>query len=176
MRDRRCGIPVIDRVLRAADQSWVHEPGSEFLAANPIHIPRWDTILKERSWETNEKTPDQAITWSTTSQANPFVRLPKELLHHILSYLTCRDAVHLRLVSPVFHRLPGWLFRDYLKNEMPWLWEVDDLQVAEDSWQNLYRMAARSTEDIKGLKKRKMVWEACEEICKTIKELQEGNQ
>ena len=76
----------------------------------------------------------------------------------ILDYLGSKDIAKLRLATPVFRQLPTILFRRLLLEDMPWLFEVKDLDVAKINWYDCY-CALKS-----GLRNRRRIWRDVEEL------------
>jgi hypothetical protein len=113
----------------SSHQWWHHEPGLEYLAANPLFVPALDPIL--RSVEASDCTFGSQQGAFRVAEAAPaqffkdrFNTLPQELILEVLSHLPSRDIANLRLASRMFRQLPVLLWRHLLRKEMPWLWEV----------------------------------------------------
>lgn len=86
----------------------------------------------------------------------------------ILDYLGSKDIAKLRLATPVFRQLPTVLFRTLLLENMPWLSEVKDLDVANINWYDCC-CALKS-----GLRNRRRIWRDVEELIGRIQSLQES--
>lgn len=120
--------PMHPAVWSAQDQWWDHENGSEFLVANPVHIPALRDIL-EHAMQT-ESDVDLTEHFSNMSVASPaterdtFNKLPQELRDSILDHLPSEDIANLRLASSSFHRLTNSLWHRLVREDMPWLWEA----------------------------------------------------
>jgi len=115
---------------------WNHIPGTEYLASNPNHIPVLDNIINSCI---NPDTPvlpevytDAPIPGTTRTQRDPFLILSPELLLLILSYLPYRDVTALRLSTRAYRTLPRTFFRTMIKERMPWIWEINELDVPYD--------------------------------------------
>ena len=111
------------------DQWWVHRKGTEYLAANPLYIPKLRDIF-QRAIST---APDftirdnafQKLETSGTSTGNdPFACLPAELRIAILDNLRSKDIAALRLASRTFVQMPISYFQKLINRELPWLWEA----------------------------------------------------
>lgn len=156
----------------------MHEPGCEYLVANPIEVPDLPDIL-ERLVDSNckkmtfgdAKEGDDSQTQGhrmspTTSKSiqDPFSRLPAEVNSMVLDHLGSKDIAKLRLATPVFRQLPTILFRKLLLKEMPWLFEVKDLDVARINWHDCYCALKSACRDLKGLQNRRRIWRDIEEL------------
>ncbi|PLB36536.1 F-box protein [Aspergillus candidus] len=122
-------IPRCAEVLSAQEQFWGHEPGSEFLAANPLHVPYLPRILQaaveDASFDASAGVFDLSLHMSHgTSVHDPLATLPFEIQHLILGFLGSRDIANLRLASRAFQHLPNGLWYRLVREEMPWLWEA----------------------------------------------------
>jgi hypothetical protein len=119
---------------RGSGQWWQHVPGDEYLAANPVLVPALPAIFRNAAEmdplfdiqaSAFERTAqDGSLTAHTHAQADPFDIFPHELITILLSYLPPRDIATLRLTSRAFLHLPISFFRDLLRREMPFLWEI----------------------------------------------------
>jgi hypothetical protein len=127
-------------VYRGARQMWNHESGDEWLAANPLLIPRLPDILRQavheeglpldtRSSAFKTARSDAHLVTSHEERPDLFCSLPQELKFQILEYLDPKDIATLRLSSRAFTELPISLWKRLLRKEMPWLWEVYDSTV-----------------------------------------------
>ncbi|KAL1602680.1 hypothetical protein SLS60_006098 [Paraconiothyrium brasiliense] len=132
-----------DRNVReSSEQWWAHRDGCEYLAANPLLIPRLGPILKAAIAEDDGFDPQNGAFDVPVLEGNGdvFSSLPLELRLQTLSYLASSDIAHLRLASRTFRQLPILLWRDLLLREMPYLWEVwsDDLPFiwATTTWED----------------------------------------
>ena len=160
-----------------------HEPGSEYLVANPVDVPGLSNLLTPREYGFDAKIlfgwkykdangqnhschaapPRQSLIAS-----DPFSALSAELATMIVDYLPSKDIPNLRHAAPSFRQLPRRLFRRLLLEDMPWLWEAQDLPVAETDWYHLYRMLKFCWGNLKGLQNRKRIWKDVEEVVRRI--------
>jgi hypothetical protein len=118
-------------VYSASVQWWLHKNGSEFLVANPVHIPALRDIL-ERATKTEgddfdnmEDTFSKISVVSTSNKREDiFTTLPQELRNDILDHLPSKDIANLRRTSSSFRGLSNKLWRRLVLEDMPWLWEA----------------------------------------------------
>jgi hypothetical protein len=96
------------------------------------------------------------------------MKMPHGLLHIILKDLSSRDIVNLRLVTRAYKQRSVVLSRDRLLDDVPWLWEVNDLPTGEYDWYRMYNMVKHCALQLKGLKNRKRVWKDITEIVTKI--------
>lgn len=89
----------------------------------------------------------------------------------VLDHLGSKDIASLRLATPVFRQLPTILFRRLFLEDMPWLFEAKDLDVARVDWYDFYRTWKFSWRDLKGLRNRRRIWRDVEEIVRRIQRL-----
>lgn len=118
--------PAVDK---ASHQSWEHNPGDEFLVANPLFVPGLDDILRsavrtQSDFDVRGSPFDGKVQSPASNNNDPFAVFPEELRAMLLAYLNSKDIASLRLASRSFKHLPIALWHDLLKREMPWLWEV----------------------------------------------------
>ncbi|TGO51844.1 hypothetical protein BCON_0153g00100 [Botryotinia convoluta] len=137
-----CGFQNIkqESILRECKQQWwSHIPGSEYLAANPHEIPGFSLILSEAYGHQSHCDKNKGSVWRKkqfngnlsqlyVNSTDHFNKLPIELRHIILYQLGSKDIANLRLVSRAFRQLPQRLFRHLLVKELPWFWEIDQIQ------------------------------------------------
>lgn len=105
-------------VYNGRQQEWNHEPGDEWLAANPVLIPGLDTLL----WSAAQH---QIADTDRASSKDPLAKVPRELADAIVSFLDPVDVASLRLASCARY-LPISDWKPRLEIDMPWLWEVWD--------------------------------------------------
>ncbi|KAI9046062.1 F-box protein [Aspergillus affinis] len=123
-------FPRTGDVVGAQEQFWRHEPGNEYLAANPLYVPRLLPLLN--SAVTTEGHPPGAFDLSCRpschrdESADPLAVLPLDIRLLVLDYLGSRDIANLRLASRAYEQLPVGLWYRLIREEMPWLWEAWD--------------------------------------------------
>jgi len=153
-----CGFQGLhhDPVIRdLKEKFWVHRPGTEYLAANPVDIasfkmtmmgvysekPRGDGVFATRDSvgaglgavsmsrsKTNEM--GKRVFRRHRNPTDPFSFLPPELKNKILARLSPSEINALRLSSRSFRQLPKQIFKSFIMEEMPWFWEIDEIRGA----------------------------------------------
>ncbi|KAK2810650.1 hypothetical protein FQN50_002690 [Emmonsiellopsis sp. PD_5] len=127
-------------VTDGQDQWWCHDPGKEYLAANPLYIPNLPAILRSAikndednfSSQNSAFSVSQPTTKSKESQGtaeshtrtDPLQSLPQEIRLLIIDQLPSCDIANLRLASRAFRHLPIYVWYHLVRKEMPWLWEA----------------------------------------------------
>lgn len=117
-------------VLRAREQVWVSEVGSEYLVANPVFIPALKPILISAvsNDETFSVQDSPFQRWSAARELldgdDPFLNLPREIVYKVLDHLHSPAIAALRLSSRAFEHLPISLWEKLVLTEMPWLYEA----------------------------------------------------
>ena len=91
----------------------------------------------------------------------------------VLDHLGSKDIANLRLATPVFRRLPTVLFRRLFLEDMPWLFEVKDLDAASVDWYDWYCKWKFGEVDLLGLWDRERIWRDVEEIIRRIQRYRE---
>lgn len=124
--DTVSGVSSDEKVHQSSEQMWLHLEGCEYLAANPLFVPRLTPILRDAIQQDPTFDPRGGVFDVPDFHGEPdaFDVLPMELRLYTLSYLNSRDIANLRSASRTFRQLPNLLWRDLLLKEMPWLWEV----------------------------------------------------
>jgi hypothetical protein len=69
---------------------------------------------------------------------DPFTALASELRVMLLDHLGLDDVANLRLASHCFKQLPQSYFRHLILRQMPWVWEVRDVQPRQIDWHALW--------------------------------------
>jgi hypothetical protein len=125
-------FPHHEDIRRCSDLWWLHLRGTEYLAANPVFVPRLAPILRS-AIQTDAIFNVHSGAFSEEAATGPLTRsvseigfdiLPDDLRLEILSYLGSKDIANLRLASGTFYQLPISIWRRLLRDEVPWLWEV----------------------------------------------------
>ncbi|KAF2451018.1 hypothetical protein P171DRAFT_427261 [Karstenula rhodostoma CBS 690.94] len=124
-------------VSQCTEQEWGHWKGTEYLAANPLYVPRLRDILQRVvstapgfSPRNSAFTISQKTTPGTSNDL--FARLPAELQFEVLDGLRSKDIASLRLASRAFRQLPISYFQKLLNREMPWFWEAQPTPTKPD--------------------------------------------
>ena len=174
-------------VRKDGEVYWRHEPGCEYLVANPIDIPGLQRLLEPAGSSASRRVvfgsidgPDdiQAEDLRTSSHTpdaaqDIFSELPPEITSIILDSLGPKDIANLRLATPVFRQLPTALFQRLFWEEMPWLFEVKGLDMAAVDWYELYCKCKVGCRNLKGLRNRKRIWRDVEEMVAKIQQYRE---
>ena len=169
-------------LMHGSEGCWRHEPGCEYLVANPINVPGLQQMLeppgsgasKRVVFGSNDGHDDFQVEDLRTPSSTPnaaqdiFSVLPAEITSIILDCLGPKDIINLRLAVPFFRQLPNILFRRLFREDMPWLFEVQDLNLAGVDWYELYCRCRLGCRNLKGLRNRKRIWRAVEEIVDEI--------
>ncbi|KAF2748607.1 hypothetical protein M011DRAFT_457351 [Sporormia fimetaria CBS 119925] len=120
-------FPRDPNVHRCAGAQWRHIEGTAYLAANPLFIPRLKSVLESAIDDSPHFSPHQrafAPLGLGISTNDPFTHLPMEIFFEILRYLPSKDLASLRFVTRSASQLPISFFRELLRRELPWLWEI----------------------------------------------------
>ena len=168
-------------VIRARTQWWSHEPGFEYLAANPVNVPGLPALLKASQSKFGGSSDEMSGPEAECSQtdetskclradsADPFRSAPTEVTSMVLDYLSSKDIASLRLATRVFRHIPQLHFRRLLLEDMPWMWEVEEMMTGEIAdWHQLYCAIKYNKAGLKGLQNRKRIWKDAEEIVRRI--------
>ena len=119
-----------------ATKSHYHALGTEYLAANPVRVPKLLDLLNECGERKCDAVFADTSTRNTT--ADVFDLLPPELQSMVLGHLLRRDVANLRLASRTFSQLPQSFFHSLIKRKMPWIWEIDTLGSRSIDWHKLW--------------------------------------
>jgi hypothetical protein len=101
-----------------------HFPGTEYLAANPLVVPKLVKLIERCSNSSSDVVFSQLTAHASTH--DPFDTLSPELRTMILDMLGPRDISNLRLSSKEFSQLHQSYFKQLIAKEMPWVWELHD--------------------------------------------------
>ncbi|KAK2784916.1 hypothetical protein FQN53_008102 [Emmonsiellopsis sp. PD_33] len=169
-------------------ERWQHQTGCEYLVANPIDIPRFSRSLERLRLGIHER-PQGAFRWAydsfpaalktparydspptsmSRSVSDPFIRLPLEILQTILAHCDSQSLANMRLVTQACRQLRPILFRNLLAKEMPWIWELEDLDIHEYDWREVFQHAKTRWMSFKGLRNRRRIWGDIEEILNRV--------
>ena len=150
---------------------WHHEPGCEYLAANSVKVPGLPALLKAAETGSASKCIFPVPKDGKASDRDPFANFLAEIQFMIIDYLPAKDIASLRLCTRAVRQLPSILFRRLLLEEMPWMWEVKDMDVAKVDWHSFYFTVKFCRPDLKVLRNRKRVWKDVDEIVRRIEQL-----
>ncbi|KAJ5520026.1 hypothetical protein N7463_000479 [Penicillium fimorum] len=146
----------------------------QVLVVNPVIVPQLKAGLDPTMESLDKKAPlDQA-----PRSEDIFNRLPAELRHCIFELLPAGSILALKAASLAMHAtsLPGDFWKHRLKSEMPWLWEIHDVDIfqsqelegkASNLLVNIQKKSQYTSENddyIFGLANRRRIWRVCEQI------------
>lgn len=137
--DSRDSFPRCKEVKSSQKQWWFHQPGTEYLIANPLDVPGLPEILlaavenqeSDASYDPSyeiesSQSPTKRPVPSHNSQADFLSVLPAEIRLMIIDYLDSSDIASLTVASKAFTELPNTVWYRLVRREMPWLWEAWD--------------------------------------------------
>ncbi|CEL00786.1 hypothetical protein ASPCAL00382 [Aspergillus calidoustus] len=107
--------------------TYAHNPGDEYLAANPFYVPRLRDFLVEAMNVSSLFTPHDSPFCNSaisSTSSDVFACLSADLRLLILQHLAASEIASLRQASRTFYHLPVSLWYRLLREEMPWLWEL----------------------------------------------------
>lgn len=119
---------------------YVYQRGTEYLAADPVHVPGLDGLIAKAS---ERRTSDIALPFPKSGSPTPdtFSILPVEIRRLITEVLPRKDLANLRIASQSFTEISQSYFHHLIKKEMPWVWEINNFspdQVKQTNWLNLW--------------------------------------
>ncbi|KAJ5601075.1 hypothetical protein N7510_010609 [Penicillium lagena] len=131
------GFPRDAAVIAGQEQFWLHEPGQEYLVANPLYVPNLVPLLLAAIKEDGnfnlsygafdiDQEREHHEDRSLEHPNDPLFSLSHDLRLLLLEYLGSHDIANLRLASRAFHQLPISLWHRLIREEMPWVWEAWD--------------------------------------------------
>ncbi|KAJ9490693.1 hypothetical protein VN97_g2564 [Penicillium thymicola] len=147
---------------------------NQSLVVNPVQIPRLESELDVITKSLGKKAAPDLHSRSE----DIFNNLSVELRHEIFKLLPAGSILALKAASLAMHSttLPYGLWKRTLRSEIPWLWEVHDIdafqsQEVEDNISKLLldiqkksRYTSKSDDYIFGLANRRRIWGVCEQI------------
>lgn len=116
-------FPRVGEVSSAQEQFWRHDPGSEYLTANPLYVPCLPSLLAAAGENSIHRSLDVSRTREQGGRAN-LESLPLDIRLLIVGLLDSADITSLRIASTAFTNLPNSLWYQLVRDEMPWLWEA----------------------------------------------------
>ena len=174
-------MPRARAVRLGREQWWHHEPGCEYLAANPVNIPGLPALLKSR--QTTDPRYSKEVLYPLTKDfqaeessgsfragsADPFLSVPMEVTSMVLEYLSSKDIASLRFATRAVRQVPQLTFRRLLLEDMPWMWQVEQIKaLTHAGWNQLYCAIKFDWIGLKGLQNRKRIWKDAEHIVRRI--------
>lgn len=134
-----------------------------------MNIPGLQTSLKRfQTGPASKGVFHRKAKISENSSADPFTTLATEILSMVVEYLSSKDIANLRLTTRAVRQLPDILFRRLLLEDMPWMWEAEDVPLGTCQWYKLYCTVKFGWVGLKGLMNRKRIWKEVEEIVSRI--------
>lgn len=144
------------------------------MVVNPVRIAELDADLDLIMKSVDKK----AAHYQNSRGQDIFDGLPAELRQEIFNLLPAGSILALKAASLVMHTttLPGEFWKNRLRSEMPWLWEIHDIDVfqsqeIEDSTSRLLldiqkksQYTSKNDDYIFGLANRRRIWGVCEQI------------
>lgn len=127
-------------VLEAREQVWECNPGTEYLVANPVFIPRFRelceaAISSEEGFDPHQSPfPPRQRTKEPLVASDPFLRLPSEILHSIVLYADPKEIAALRLSSHAFEQLPISIWYHLFLRKFPSVYEAWCDEVKPNHW------------------------------------------
>lgn len=141
---------------------------------NPVIIPQIDAVLDLIKQSLNQK----ASLSQPPQREDIFDKLPHELRHEIFKLLPAGSILALKAASWAMHttKLSRDFWRNKLRAETPWLWEIHDMDVfhsqesedrASELLLDIQKKSTYTSENddyILGLANRRRIWGVCEQI------------
>ena len=130
LRETKCAGPRFAgfeerKDMLCANGRWrQHVPGTEYLATNPVVVPKLTELIESCATASSDVVFSQLAI--PASAHDPFETLSPELRTMVLERLGPRDVSNLRLSSKEFSQLPQTYFKHLVAEEMPWIWELHD--------------------------------------------------
>lgn len=155
----------------------------KYLAANPVDIPGFQELVRGCTDVSTEEENSQSLSKSSwqqsvgidSSKLDLFSTLPNEILTEIIWYLSSRDIANLRLATRSYRYLPDILFKHLIRTEMPFFWEIDELQSGQTDWSQLYaKLKIDWRKNVLGLRNRERIWKEVEGIVDMIRDTNYG--
>ncbi|KAJ5592378.1 hypothetical protein N7537_009282 [Penicillium hordei] len=151
-----------------------HAYHNQSLVVNPVEIPQLESHLDIITKSIDKK----AATCRHFRSEDISNNLPVELRHEIFKLLPAGSILALKAASLAMHSttLPPNLWKRTLRSEIPWLWEMHDIdsfqsQELEDNTSKLLldiqkksQYTSENDDYIFGLANRRRVWGVCKQI------------
>lgn len=122
-------------VMLVGEHHYRHVPGTEYLATNPVDIPELTRFLETRRQRESDVVFKPLV--ASASEKDPFQDLSPELRAMLLELLPSSDVANLRLSSKAFSQLPQSYFKHLIRQEMPWVWELQDTNSGSETKRGL---------------------------------------
>jgi len=108
--------------------------------------------------QTAAKKPSEATK-------DPFKSLPEELKYMIMEYLSPNEIAIWNKASHSFSGLPSRIFRRFVLEEFPWLWEAKILSPRQTDWYRLYLSVKFHWSSLKQFRRRERPWRLTKLFC-----------
>ena len=134
------------------------------LADNRSKVFQRDVISLNQGFQAEESS--ESIR---AGSADPFLSVPMEVTSMVLEYLSSKDIASLRFATRAVRQVPQLMFRRLLLEDMPWMWEVEQIKaLTHAGWNQLYCAIKFDWIGLKGLQNRKRIWKDAEHIVRRI--------
>lgn len=159
-----------------------HAYNNQVLVVNPVRIHQLDDDLDLIMESLDKKAgPDK-----NPRDEDVFNRFPPELRHEVFKLLPAGSILALKAASWAMHisPLPHDFWKQMLKVEVPWLWEIHEIDVfqsqdLEDRTSKLLleiqkksQYTSKNDDYILGLANRRRIWGVCKQIqCRYLEKL-----
>ncbi|KAJ6109922.1 hypothetical protein N7486_002157 [Penicillium sp. IBT 16267x] len=158
------------------DQYWECRKGEEVLVTHPVDIPQLAIhlgIIPELLADVEKKSSESR---TVQDKYDIFDKLSFELREMIFNLLPIASVLAIKAASFSMHATPCESWRQKLETDMPWLWEVHDIdpfksQEMEARFSKMFeelekksRYNKETFDYIPGLVNRRRIWVVCEDI------------
>ncbi|KAI9045138.1 F-box protein [Aspergillus affinis] len=154
--------------------------GDDYCATHPTNIPNLDVFI-ESSMTTHAglKLPSEEVTAGDRNPANPFGRLPFEIVERICLYLPGESLKALTQASLSIQLLTqdNFFWKRFMHWDMPWFWELQTSQTRKKApedlnykrlylWLDSMTMPRYGMDDLSviGVANRRRIWGVCEQL------------
>lgn len=100
-------FPRSGEVSSAQEQFWCHNPGSEYLAANPLYVPGLLSLLARVGEHNIDKVPEIIRPTALEDSHTGLASLPLDIRLLIVGFLESGDITNLRITSRAFAQSPN---------------------------------------------------------------------
>ncbi|KAJ5889850.1 hypothetical protein N7504_010660 [Penicillium tannophilum] len=160
------------------EQYWECHKGEEVLVTHPVNIHQLaihlESIAEQELLVDMEKSSPEST--SVQNRHDIFDKLSFELRQNIFELLPIASVFAIKSASYSMHACPYASWKQRLETEMPWLWEVRDMnpfksQAMEAKFFKMFselekksRYNKETVDYIPGLVNRRRIWRVCEDI------------
>ncbi|KAJ5651970.1 hypothetical protein N7507_009396 [Penicillium longicatenatum] len=158
------------------EQYWECNKGEEVLVTHPVDIPQLATHLRVITELLAEAEKEGSESRTVQDRYDIFDKLPFELCQNIFNLLPIASVLAVKAASYSMHTCPYMSWKQKLETDMPWLWEVHDIdpfksQAMEAGLSKIFeeiekksRYNKEMVDYIPGLVNRRRIWTVCEDI------------